>query len=459
MKRFRQTVDKFLDSDWYLLLIAGIVVLSWALRSECVGPLLVLALAGFILVIREDMTPLLPLICFAAFSYCFEERPGVGAGPANPVTQTYVTSIIVGGCLLAVCLGVHIYLYYVKPKRLPNFGSLWTGMAVAGAACLLSGIACVTYDKLNILKVFAVSVGVYAVYLVMLNSRPNDFKRYACKLIVLAGFLILCEMLVYYARLSDDFVWGESSLKSMRIGWGMTNSIGTLLVMAIPAAFYLSATSRRGWLYAVAAALFCAGLWITQSRGNLLIAFLVLPASFIVGLIKAPHGERRWIALVGAVCAAVILALVIVYWEQFVAPFMQKIEDGDPTRIRLIKDAWQRFLQNPVFGCGFIGDTSGAYVGTLWKVHCTPVQILSSAGVVGVLGFVLFYFQRYKTLVKRFSFFKFFALCSILAYEGYGFVDLTFFIIYQIFFVFLLLVACEKETAAEGGAKKSAKGA
>ena len=125
MKRVKQKIDWFLDSNWFMLFAGVIVVLSWALHWEIAGPVLLLALACFILLFREDLTPILVLVCLGAFSYFFEEQPAEPQfTPPQSVTQTYITTIIVAGCVTAVCLLWYLYKHFIRAKRKPNFGKL-----------------------------------------------------------------------------------------------------------------------------------------------------------------------------------------------------------------------------------------------------------------------------------------------------------------------------------------------
>lgn len=445
LSRLKSWVDWFLDSNWFMLFAGVIVVLSWALHWEIAGPVLLLALACFILLFREDLTPLFVLVCLGAFSYFFEEMPAEpDFTPAQSVTQTYITTIVVAGCVTAVCLVWYLYKHFIRAKRKPNFGKLWMGMAIAGLVSLLSGVLNPDYDKINMLTVFAVGFGVYLVYFLIINCTSCDLRRFACKIMMFAGFVIVAEMLIYFSTVHDLAYVLES--KRMRIGWGMTNSIATLLLMAIPATLYLCVEEKHNWALMLAAFIFGVALLVTMSRGNLLFGVFIIPAAFVYAVVKSPY--RRGLLISAGVFLVLLLTVFLIFRTELLDLFSQMLEKGfdDNSRFELWEEAWQRFLANPIFGCGYLGYEGDRFVGHLWKVHCTPLQILSSAGVVGVIGFVLFYFQRYRLLFKGMSVFKFFAFLLVAAYELYGFMDLTFFIVYQIFFVFLFLGAAEKET-------------
>ena len=441
--RLPKWLNWFLESNWFLFFVAVLAALAWAFHWEIAGPVVFGALACFLLIARKDLTPFLAVVCLFLFSYYFEGEPAEPEFyPPLEMTQTYRTAMLAACGAGFLCLIWYIYREFVRKRRKPNFGKLWTGMALAGFACLLSGILCPTYEKINMLSVLGTSLAVYALYFLVLNCTDAcDLRRFACKILMVAAFVAVAEMLVFFAGCHDLQTVIES--KTTRIGWGVTNNIASLLLMAIPATFYLMLEERQGWTLMFAVLVFCMALFITFSRGNILIALFVIPAAFVYTLIKSPYRFRILLATGGALLLFGLFFLCfsaeLSHYFSFFFDFAENA--GDRGRIILWQAAWQRFLENPVFGCGFMKDGNG----TLWMVHCTPLEILSSAGVVGVLGCVLFYLQRFGMIFRRFSAFRFFALLILAAFELYGLIDVMLFSFHTIY-VYLFLVAAEKET-------------
>jgi O-antigen ligase len=125
----------------------------------------------------------------------------------------------------------------------------------------------------------------------------------------------------------------------------------------------------------------------------------------------------------------------------------------DAGRFDIYKEAFERFNQYPIFGIGLYHDktvTSLANFGSdIWQWHSTPLYVLTSFGIVGVLGFIPFYYQRYRLLLKNISVFKLACLIAVLSFEIYGLIDTMFINMYLNLFVFLWLALCEKEKCEE----------
>jgi hypothetical protein len=71
--------------------------------------------------------------------------------------------------------------------------------------------------------------------------------------------------------------------------------------------------------------------------------------------------------------------------------------------------------------------------------------ILTCFGIVGVIGFIPLYFQRYRLLLKNKSIFKLAVLFAVLSFEIYGLIDVMFTLLYLNLFVFLFLALSENE--------------
>ena len=444
MQKIRQGFDRFLDSGWFMLLVAAIVVLAWSLQWEIAGPVLLVATACMILLLREDLTPILVPVSLVAFSYFFEASPDNLLGLPSVATRTYVVAVAAGAGAVLVCLLLYLYRYFIRAKRKPDFGALWQGMAAAAVVSVLSGVLNPAYDKADMLPIAGVCLMVFLLYFVIVNCTRRDLRRFACRIMMFAGFVIVAELLVCFSQIDD--LSHVLAYKMIRVGWGTMNGMATFLIMAITAALYLGIGDRNNWAYVLSAFIFGLMLLITMSRGNLLFGAVIIPVAYIFALIRTPY-KKSMLAATG--CLFVLLAVfVICFRSEIVELFSHMFSYGvdDNGRFPLWEQAWQRFLDNPVFGCGFTGDDGGQYPGNLWCVHSTPLQILSSTGVVGVLGFSVFYYQRYRTLLKKISVFKFFAFLVVAAYELYGLLDMSLFMLDQILFVFLFVGAAEKET-------------
>lgn len=134
-----------------------------------------------------------------------------------------------------------------------------------------------------------------------------------------------------------------------------------------------------------------AGLAFSGSRGGLLAA---LAAVTLQGLLLPGSGKRRWTALAGLAAAVLGVTVVAAVGMReglgrflFVTP--EELAQGARLReYSAVLDLWQRF---PVFGSG-LGTFRDAFPlvqppalsGTFWHPHSDVLEILATAGLLGV---------------------------------------------------------------------------
>lgn len=430
----KRKMQKFMQSDAFMIMVGAIAFFFWCLRTNVTGLVFLSILLCLTLFFSDDFKPVLVIVCNFVMVLSTNQ-------PMNTYFIIYLSIFIP---ILLVFFSFFVFKTMIVPKKRPNFGSLKWGMLSAFAVTVISGLGNPEYNPIWILAIVGVSLGMYFFYFMALNTSEGDCREYFAKIIVYACFVILAEMVVYYAT-CPDFV-EACNKKLLHLGWGMTNSIAVILNMAIPMCFYLCNRTGKTVRYLVFAALFAVGLIFTFSRGNLLFGVIILIPLYIYTLIKC-RDKRRFV-YTSIVFLGVALAVLCAMFDQVMTLFQTMIDKGfdDSSRLKLYQEAIRLFREHPILGAGFFKDDGGRYFGPFWAIHSTPIQILASAGIVGVLGYSLFYLQRYLTFFRKVTAYKIFALASVLLYELYGCMDLTFFILYQIFYVFLFLVACEHET-------------
>lgn len=430
----KRKMQKFMQSDAFMIMVGAIAFFFWCLRTNVTGMVFLSILACLTLFFSDDFKPVLVIICNFVMVLS-----------SNKLMSAY---FIVYMCIFVPVLSVFFAFFVFKtmivPKKKLNFGRLKWGMLTAFAVTVISGLGNPEYNPVWILAIVGVSLGMYFLYFMTLNTAEGDCREHFAKIIVYACFVILAEMIVYYAT-CPDFV-EACNKKLLHLGWGMTNSIAVIFNMAIPMCFYLCNRTGKTVRYLIFAALFVVGMAFTFSRGNLLFAAVVLIPLYIYTLVKC-RDKRRFVCT-SIVFLGVAVVVLCARGEHFAVLFRTMIENGfsSDSRLDLYSEAFKLFRKYPILGAGFFKDDGGRYFGPFWAIHSTPVQIIASAGIVGVLGYSLFYIQRYLTFFRKGTGYKLFALASVLLYELYGCMDLTFFILYQIFYVFLFLVACERET-------------
>lgn len=438
--RFKKYLDRFLDSNYYMIAIAIIALVFWITRLEIVGMAVLAGIVAFVVIYRRDFRCAFVVIAYFSFVTTL-------ADVGSPAFTIFVF-------VIAPVLGISFIYYFIRHlirgKIKLTGGHLIKGMLIATLVSCFAGIGFPDYQIYYLPMVLGISLGTTFIYFALVNTAGGNLSDFIFKLLLIAGILIIAEMFVFYYR---EFAAGnllESfNQKTIDLQWAKSNTIAVFLGMAIPFIIYKSFGSRYNFVYLTVAILFYIAILFTFSRGNILFVTLLMIPMIIYGAYKTRYKGRYAIFL--ALFAVAISLIVSVYWEGILKIFDGLIDAGfkDSGRVALYKDAIEKFIRYPLLGVGFIYDDGGMFGGNMLLVHNTILQLLASAGIIGFLGFIPFYYQRYAMFFRKASTFKMMAFFSVLVYELYGLMDVTMLQTHLVFFVMGVMVACEKEHSAE----------
>jgi hypothetical protein len=195
------------------------------------------------------------------------------------------------------------------------------------------------------------------------------------------------------------------------LGWGVSTSVGGMLVLGVPAAMYLAAKSRRGWLwYMVALALTVASL-IPRSRSSMFMAILFLGGGAILCCFYGENRKiNRWIFLSLCAIAAAVFAAMLATGRVTLDALNRFIRIkglSEDVRWTMWTTAAEHFSTAPVFGVGF---EKGAFAAQqrLNNVfsnmyHGIIPQFYGAMGILGICALVKHLFDLGKTVFYRFS--------------------------------------------------------
>lgn len=434
-------LKNFLYGYYYPLVTAFWVFLCYAFNIQTVGLLVMIAAACFFMVFIGDMLPILPL--FAYFLFLIRD-----------FTLLLKPVYIVFYILLVLCLIFHFIKY--RPQ---NFiaGKLFFPLILVTFALTLGGIFSVysIYWTNGLPSVLAVGPLVLLIYSVFMNgiNAPYrlDLKKYICNIVV-CGVIFCCfELLVMKTELYAGLIEDQNSLT-----WGSTNTLTTLILIAVPCCFYLMIkTGKVVSLFSVIA-FFTFSTYIAGSDGCLGILIFTLPFLVILTYLKLPRKYRREFMICIAVCVLgclvfALLYLLIVGYDTI----FNKISDmtSDSGRILLYEEAINLFNKNPFFGAGlgFIDESLFTPVeGSLhlFNFHSTVFHVLATLGIFGVIAYFVYYALRFSVLFGGNSDFNAFIYVAFIDFTAYGLIDVCEFNVVPILsYITLLFVIVEKTNA------------
>ncbi len=435
--KFSQVIRKFASSGFYLLLITIICYISWAFSLVFLGLSLLTLLLVIILVTQSNTFYCLPVFLLAFYMFP-DFKPAY-----------YYAGIHLGIFALAVVFNIFAY------KRKLEKGALFYPILSTFLAAIIGGIVYTTitygffeYFK-DVLFILVLTVSFAGGYL-FLNSTVSikdintDYKKYISMVMLFVAVLTIAQMLTYYLRV--DNIALAISQKTLRLGWGNTNTLATIIMTTIPFTLYLSTRYRYGAFFSVLACLEYTAIWITHSRGCIIVSTAML-FFYLVYLIIKMKDVNRYIMIINmALYIIAALVFVTVYKDKFLELFGKIFEKGldDSGRFNLYNEAWELFKKHFIFGTGYYYKTD-QIKSFMYMFHCTFLQIAANLGIVGIIAFGYFYYHKYKILLKNLKCPMGMAtMVAILSLELYGIIDVTLVVYYIAITTLVLLLIAQK---------------
>jgi len=447
-------VRAFYNSRWYALLITALIFIGYATETEVFCFLL--------------MTVSILVACFVAHDFRFAMMPFVGTvsfvtiahTPGAPTysdhygTAPILPILIVAFGSILVGFAVFVIRNRKRANPFPKRGVLLSLVILSVALCL-NGAFNSAYTVQNL--AFAASFPLTLIATFLLFSLFVDFKKGASEhfmfCMVLAGMLIVLQ-LAYVFACTDVIKFDENGniqKWSIVLGWAVHNSFAGLLTMLIPACFYFAATHRYGWIFYGLGLVELLAVVASQSRAATLVgALIALLCMIAVCFFGKNQRINRYITL-GIV--AIGIAGAIFLWDKVSGLFYNLLTNGfgDNGRFEIWKSGMDQFLSHPIFGAGFYDNGITAEEVLSWNLqiypnlyHNTLIQMLGSAGIVGLGAYLFHRFCTVRLVLTRPSLYKTMLAIGVLALVLFSLLDVLFFITYPLLYYALFLVFMER---------------
>lgn len=451
-----KNINEYLSSNYFLITMAILTLLANIFSLELVSYTFIIIFACFTCLFHKDLLPLTSLPIFAYITSSASNNPG------SNETSIYASN----GWYLAVL--VIVFLAFFIPRMIIDkeigFKAMFTtkrklllGMLVLSGAYFVSGIFSPNFKGLfgrNIFFAFAQFACIVVFYFLFTCSIKwkSVKKDYICHVGLIVGLTVVLELLALLIKPFGIISNGVINKDKIIIGWGISNNIGAVICICLPFAFYLAATQKFGFVYAILAHVLFGGILLTLSLNAVLVAVIIYVISVIIIILKGKNVLSNFI-----VCASFVLIvfLISIIFSSQVSALLNGVinrEFIDEGRIEMYSTAWSEFKKNPIFGKTFyFGE--GEYRPKGWGVlihtdgfiphrwHNTVLQLLVSCGIVGLLAYGFHRYQTIKMFFKKPSMVKTFIGLSVLALLLMSLLDCHFFnlgptLLYSIFLAF-----------------------
>ena len=422
-KRMTNGYDKFVYGRFYIPALAIFAFIFFVTGLDLAGVVIYAALFALALNLAQDekyaLAPLLMLIFQLSFRH---EGKAVDYYSAPLAICFFAVAVIIAAA------GIIRYAVKVRPLRTRRMGlkkrPMLLPFVVLAAVTLTGGLFYSPYNFASLLYAAGIALMFVAFYIVFcfLTHGGEDERVYLSKCMVAVMLLICAQLAAFYAFNFADYGVMDGKFKgSMVIGWGMSNTIGALLVMLIPAAYYLIGKNVMPVFNYISVFIAINAVYFTMSRAALLIGVpMCVVLSAITFFKKKPVRAKVGVMSAAFVALDLLLVLVIILAGkvQVFAGFFIENSVSDATdiveasrgRIGLWIGYIKLFLSAPLFGTGFYNAFEKFMTSTMTifsgMAHNTPLQYLGSCGIVGIAGYLYHRVESVRLFVKNYCYEK-----------------------------------------------------
>lgn len=401
----------------FVIILGWITFFSWLSGNALLGMGLLIAVTCFVLIINEDILPVLPCLFFIMLTV--SDNNILNQKNAFPIIIVLVIFLI--GSIIS-----HFISYPLKFKK----HKLTLPLIAISVALLLGGAGFLTFKQYLYGVTFILALGpcMLALYFLIISyinpPKEIDFKKYICFIMFILGLIIIGQIAIYFLRAKVPII--DMIRNDIQLGWGNRNSAAMILVMTFPCCFYLAFCSKKlAWFFYSMGYLIYGVMMFTFSRGGMLAGTLIFVCLLIYSFAK---GANRSQLLIVTCVISILLSIFVLVKQTDVANIIQKIINMDFTtsgRDVLYQEAIENFVQNPVFGAGlgYIGSSFNMPDFCIYWYHSTIFQVIGSMGIVGIFAYAYFYFSRGLIMFKSLKRFNIIISLGLIAFEIHSLFD------------------------------------
>lgn len=377
-----------------------------------------------------------------------------------PLALEYVLGLLLVGSILC-------FLARNRARRVDLRAPVLFGMLLFCAALMLNGIGsryhCIP-DLVYPLTMVAALAGVYLLFAAYLRFDREIYDYFFFCMLAL-GLMILGQLLFTYMDPGPDGVRltasGGVDKNSLLFGWGNSTAMGGMLAFLMPTGFYFAHSHRHGWVYYILSGALYLGVALSQSRGALLAATVTLGISLLVLFFNGAN--RRINRVFTCLIALAGIGVLVLLSDKLITLVRTMMDFGlsDNGRYEIWSTAIGKFLEYPIFGAGFYTDFF--YDGWQKDVypylyHNTPIQVLSSGGVVAFAAYAWHRLTTVSLVLRRPDPYKTFLGLCITGLLIFCLFEVIFFATYPTIIYSLMLLFMEKKDEANTATAAAVKG-
>lgn len=286
-------------------------------------------------------------------------------------------------------------------------------------------------------------------YFFTIYSNDEDNKEIFVQSMINLGLLIAIQVILVSIK-ANGFNVDKILSSSLRVGWGIFNECGIMMLVTIPYIFYFIHKKKFYYLSIIKLLIILIACFFTNSRGTYIFGIMIVILSLILLSVLTKKTKGFYLSLIfttvilvsfGGIFHSKIIEIIIKIKEYV---FYNGLSNNG--RFDLYQYGINKLFSNfkfTLFGMGFVEsyyidfNQSSSMKDIFLVYHSTIIQTLSIGGMIGLFLFIIFMYKRYVVLIKEISndLYKF-LLIGLIPIEFYGLIDNT----YHMFYFMIPLV-------------------
>lgn len=368
----------------------------------------VILLTGFFAVLATDS--MLPLITPACCLSLHISRVNGAADPNSPdfyFSGAGLFASIPFIVIIAVSFGIFFFMRWKTGRLSLKKTPLLLPSLLFSLALLLNGVFSEGYTVKNLaIGAFEVLTVFFFFYVFVLGLSGEDFENLTDKFCFISALIsILISLEIGWLFLTNEALIVDGAIFKPQIvfGWGVSNTAGSMLCVLIPVCFLGVMRAKHVWLYFASATLATVAIFFTLSRNSVIGGIITYLGCFALAMIFGKSKKLMRIAM--PITAIVIAVFMLIFWDNIAILFRNFIDKGlsDSGRFNIWETAMPSFLSAPIFGVGFFGVSFAPEMTAFipGMLHCTPLQIIASMGLFGILSYGYYRVMTIIRVVRR----------------------------------------------------------
>ncbi len=444
----KEKLAGFFNGYLFPIYVALCVIIGHVYDRLSLGISLIVIAAALGFLICKDLKFFIPILLSSYFIISKNSIENETLYSESAMSLYYVLGVIL---IISIVAHFIIYRKNVSIKRFTS-SSLFLGFALISVLFLLNGaLSFETYNKQNILFGTLIAISFILPFFLLCINTDFDKKTmdYLAYVLIIITIILLVQLIFAY-KTYVVIINGTIRKESLNFGWGVSNNIGAMLGMLIPAHFYFASYKKFPLIFIISGALCYLSVLFTLSRAAILVSTVIF-ALCILALCVFNHKNKIINRIFIALLFLVGFCIVYKYYDKLHLLLDEIIKDGldDSGRFEYFKDGIERFKQHPLLGAGF-GNSHGVndkfVIPAPEYFHNTIIQILASCGILGMIAYLIHRVETIILFFKNRSLASFFMGMSILTLLLTSLLDIHMFNIFPAIFYSVILCVFEQHT-------------